>query len=92
MGNTIPKPYPMYAPFPGAGFFRLGQKHPIVSAMGKRLVAEGYKGYPGGVSDKFTRDDIKAVAWFQRRQGLTGPAADGYPDKNSWKNLKVPQV
>lgn len=87
-----PKPQPVYAPFPGQGFFRLGQNHPLVLAMGKRLVAEGYKGYAVGPSSKFERGDIKAYAWWQRKLGYSGTAADGYPGKTSWDRLKVPQV
>lgn len=87
-----PKPKPVYAPFPGSGFFRLGQNHPLILAMGKRLVAEGYKGYQVGPSQKFERGDIKAYAWWQRKLGYSGKDADGYPGKASWDKLKVPQV
>ena len=85
-----PKPKPVYAPFPGSGFFRLGQNHPLILAMGKRLVAEGYKGYQVGPSTKFERGDIKAYAWYQRKLGYSGKDADGYPGKSSWDRLKVP--
>jgi len=87
-----PKPSPVYAPFPGAGFFRLGKDHPLILAMGKRLVAEGYKGYQVGPSATFERGDIKAYAWWQRKLGYSGSDADGYPGKTSWDKLKVPQV
>lgn len=87
-----PKPQPIYAPFPGTGFFRLGKKHPLVTAMGKRLVAEGYKGYADGPGPTFTRADIKAYAWWQRKLKYSGSAADGYPGKSSWDKLKVPKV
>jgi len=86
-----PKPTPVYAPFPGAGFFRLGKKNPLVTAMGKRLVAEGYKGYKVGPGPEFTRDDLKAYAWWQRNLGYKGSEADGYPGKDSWARLKVPK-
>ena len=86
------KPKPVYAPFPGTGFFRLGKKHPLITAMGKRLVQEGYKGYTDGPGPTFTRADIKAYAWWQRKLKYTGSAADGYPGKSSWDKLKVPQV
>jgi hypothetical protein len=86
-----PKPVPVYAPFPGVGFFRLGRKHALVKAMGKRLVAEGYKGYKVGPSEEFTRADVKAYAWYQRKLGYEGSAADGYPGKASWAKLKVPK-
>lgn len=87
-----PKPTPIYAPFPGTSFFRLGKKHPLITAMGKRLVAEGYKGYADGPGPTFTRADIKAYAWWQRKLKYTGSAADGYPGKSSWDKLKVPKV
>lgn len=92
MPKEIPKPFPMYAPFPGQGFFRLGQKHPLVAAMTKRLVSEGYNGYPNGPSSGFDRSTVKAYAWYQRKSGLTGRLADGYPTAATWKELKVPQV
>lgn len=87
-----PKPKPVYAPFPGVGFFRLGQTNPLILAMGKRLVAEDYKGYSVGPSNKFERGDIKAYAWWQRKLGYSGTDADGYPGKTTWDKLKVPQV
>lgn len=90
--REIPKPSPVYAPFPGAGFFRLGKVHPLINAMGKRLVAEGYRGYAVGPSETFERGDIKAYAWWQRKLGYSGSDADGYPGKTSWDKLKVPQV
>ena len=81
----------MYAPYPGDGFFRLGQNHPIVAAMMIRLAAEGYKGSPEA-SPKFTRSVIKAYAWYQKKIGYSGKDAAGYPDRESWRNLRVPQV
>lgn len=87
-----PKPSPIYAPFPGAGFFRLGKDHPLILAMGKALVREGYRGYQVGPSTTFERGDIKAYAWWQRKLGYSGSDADGYPGKTSWDKLKVPQV
>lgn len=88
---TAPKPKPVYAPFPGTGFFRLGKKHPLITEMGKALVRAGYKGYAQGPGPEFTRADIKAYAWWQRKLGYTGSAADGYPGKASWDKLKVSQ-
>src|SRR5258705_239251 len=85
------KPTPVYAPFPGASFFRLGKKGDLVTAMGKRLVAEGYKGYKVGPGPEFSRADLKADAWYQRKLGYSGGAADGYPGPASWASLKVPK-
>lgn len=84
-----PKPKPVYAPFPGVGFFRLGKKHPLITEMGKALVRAGYRGYKQGPGPEFTRADIKAYAWWQRKLGYTGSDADGYPGKSSWDKLKV---
>lgn len=39
--DAKPVPEPKYAPFPGSGFFRIGQISPVVTAMGRRLVTEG---------------------------------------------------
>jgi hypothetical protein len=90
--GTVPKPRPVYAPFPGNGFFRLGKRHPLITQMGKALVRAGYKGYKEGPGPEFTRADIKAYAWWQRKLKYTGQAADGYPGKASWDKLKVPQA
>lgn len=84
-----PKPKPVYAPFPGVGFFRLGKKDKLITELGKALVRAGYKGYTVGPGPEFTRADIKAVAWFQKKQGWTGNDADGYPGPETWKRLKV---
>ncbi len=85
------KPKPVYAPFPGASFFKVGRNSPIVTAMGKRLVAEGYKGYKVGPGPKWTNADQKAYAWFQRKLGYSGKDADGIPGATSWGKLKVPK-
>jgi len=83
-----PTPKPVYAPFPGVGFFRLGKVHPIVTEMGKALKKAGYKA-EYTPTNEFTRADIKAYAWYQRKLNYTGKAADGYPGADSWKKLKV---
>lgn len=89
--KPAPKPKPVYAPFPGAAFFRLGRKSSIVTAMGKRLVAEGYKGYKEGPGPTFTQADKKAYAWWQKKLGYSGADADGVPGKTSWDKLRVPK-
>lgn len=86
--STPPKPKPVYAPFPGVGFFRLGKRHDLITQMGKALKRAGYKAQYTP-TDEFTRADIKAYAWWQRKLGYTGKAADGYPGADSWKKLKV---
>lgn len=89
-GVEVDKPKPVYAPFPGDGFFRLGKEHKLITAMGKALKKAGYKA-EYTPTDTFTRADIKAYAWWQRKLGYTGSAADGYPGKTSWDKLKVAQ-
>ncbi len=90
-GKRIPKPAPVYAPYPGSSFFKLGRKSPVVTAMGKRLVANGYKGYKRGPSPEFTRADLVAYRWWQLKLGYRGADADGYPGPDSWKKLRVPK-
>lgn len=85
------KPRPLYAPFPGSGFFSAGRVHPLITAMGKRLVAEGYKGYKIGPGPRWTSADQKAYAWYQRKVGFTGKDADGIPGHVTWAMLKVPK-
>lgn len=86
--TSAPAPKPVYAPFPGVGFFRLGKTHSIITQMGKALVKAGYKAQYTP-TDEFTRADIKAYAWWQRKLNYTGKAADGYPGADSWKKLHV---
>lgn len=92
VARPAPKPVPHYAAFPGSSFFRLGRVHPLITAMGKRLVAEGYKGYKVGPGPKFSRADMAAYSWFQKKLGYSGSDADGIPGAKSWSALKVPQV
>ncbi|MGW0545298.1 peptidoglycan-binding protein [Streptomyces griseoincarnatus] len=86
-----PKP-PRYEPFPGAAFFRAGRNSPIVTAMGKRLVAEGCARYAVGPGPRWSNADRNSYAAWQRKCGYTGAAADGIPGKASWDRLKVPRV
>ena len=86
------KPKPVYAPYPGRAFFKLGRKSPLITAMGKRLVAHGYKGYDVGPGPEFTRADLKAYSWWQKKLGYHGKSADGYPGEDSWKKLQVPKA
>ena len=88
-GKPAPKPTPVYAPFPGAAFFKLGKRHALITELGRALVKAGYKGYKQGPGPTFTTADKKAVTWFQRKQGWSGQDADGVPGAESWKRLKV---
>ncbi|MGW5065979.1 peptidoglycan-binding protein, partial [Streptomyces cyaneofuscatus] len=91
-GPSQPPPKPTYEPFPGASFFTAGRKSPIVTAMGKRLVAEGCGRYTVGPGPAWSTADRNSYAAWQRKLGYTGTAADGIPGKTSWDRLKVPNV
>lgn len=84
-------PAPAYQPFPGAAFFSLGRRSPIITAMGRRLVAMGCSAYSVGPGDHFTNADKASYAKWQRKLGYTGAAADGIPGEKSWAALKVPK-
>ncbi|MBK3556310.1 N-acetylmuramoyl-L-alanine amidase [Streptomyces sp. MBT56] len=87
-----PKPKPKYEPFPGAAFFKVGRNSAIVTAMGKRLVAEGCARYAVGPGPRWSEADRKSYAAWQRKCGYTGSDADGIPGKASWDRLKVSNV
>lgn len=91
-GKPVAKPKPVYAAYPGASFFRLGRKSALITAMGKRLVAEGYKGYKKGPGPEFTRADMAAYSWWQKKHGYKGVDANGVPGKKTWDLLRVPKV
>jgi LysM repeat protein len=82
---------PAYEPFPGAAFFSLGRRSPLITAMGRRLVAEGCGRYQQGPGPHFTNADRRSYAAWQRKCGYSGDAADGIPGKTSWDRLKVPK-
>ncbi|MEU2435325.1 peptidoglycan-binding protein [Streptomyces rubradiris] len=89
-GDPKPGPKPEYAPFPGAGFFHTGRKSPLITAMGRRLVAEGCGRYAKGPGPEWTEADRKSYAAWQQRLGYRGKDADGIPGRTSWDRLKVP--
>lgn len=92
-GKDTPQPTPpkpTYVPFPGAGFFHIGQKSPVITAMGHRLVAEGCGRYETGPSPEWTDSDRKSYAAWQQKLNFKGKDADGIPGKTSWDKLKVP--
>ncbi|QXE38315.1 peptidoglycan-binding protein [Streptomyces sp. GMY02] len=86
------KPPAKYEPFPGASFFAAGRRSAIITAMGKRLVAEGCGRYQVGPSPDWSDADKKSYAAWQRKLGYSGSDADGIPGKTSWDKLKVPNV
>ncbi|MEV8048970.1 peptidoglycan-binding protein [Streptomyces bacillaris] len=91
VAKPAPKP-PSYAPFPGAAFFAVGRNSPVITAMGKRLVAEGCGRYSVGPGPKWSAADRNSYAAWQRKCGYSGGAADGIPGKTSWDRLKVPNA
>jgi hypothetical protein len=86
-----PSPKPSYEPFPGAAFFHVGQRSPIITAMGRRLVAEGCSRYEEGPSPDWSEADRRSYALWQQKQGFSGKDADGIPGKLTWDRLKVPK-
>ncbi|MER6332792.1 peptidoglycan-binding protein [Streptomyces sp. NPDC001034] len=86
-----PRP-PQYQPFPGVSFFRGEPDSPIVTAMGRRLVAEGCGRYQVGPSAQWSAADQQSYAAWQRKLGYQGADADGWPGPTSWAALKVPHT
>ncbi|MFJ9406312.1 peptidoglycan-binding protein [Streptomyces sp. NPDC101393] len=88
-----PKPdHPPYEPFPGGGHFRSGARSAVITAMGKRLVAEGCGHYKEGPGPDWTEADRKSYAAWQRKLGFSGKDADGVPGRVSWDRLRVPDT
>ncbi|MFI0822314.1 peptidoglycan-binding protein [Streptomyces sp. NPDC021098] len=96
--KPAPKPTAHYEPFPGAAFFHGGRHSAIVTAMGKRLVAEGCGAYRNGPGPDWTNADRESYRRWQvkyskaHNKGWTGDALDGIPGKESWDALRVPRV
>jgi len=94
-GGTKPAPAPpkpSYEPFPGSAFFHAGRNSPIITAMGRRLVAEGCGRYEDGPGPEWTEADRRSYAAWQQKLGYRGKDADGIPGPTSWAKLKVPDV
>ena len=83
---------PQYEPFPGSAFFHGGRHSAIVTAMGRRLVAEGCGVYRSGPGPDWTNADRESYRKWQLKLGYRGDDADGIPGKKSWDALKVPNV
>ncbi|MFJ5291745.1 peptidoglycan-binding protein [Streptomyces sp. NPDC088348] len=74
--------------YPGAAFFKPGRSGPHVEQLGKQLVKKGFgKYYTAGPGSRWTEADRRNVQAFQRAQGWTGRAADGYPGPETWRRL-----
>ncbi len=88
-----PKPASKYEPFPGAGWFTMGRKSPIVAAMHDRLVAVGCNHYQSSKNkDVIGSGDKASYEAWQRKCGFTGAAATWPPGKTTWDKLHVPNV
>lgn len=90
-GATATKPKG-YESFPGANFFKKKPNSPIVTAMGKRLVAVGCSAYASGPGPKWTNADRESFRKWQRKLGDAPVYCDGWPGKKQWDALKVPRV
>ncbi|MGW4239250.1 peptidoglycan-binding protein [Streptomyces sp. NPDC004749] len=92
-GSPVPAPKPpvRYEPFPGAAFFATGRRSAVVTAMGKRLVAEGCGRYRVGPGPDWSEADRQSYAAWQRKLGYSGRDADGIPGRTSWDRLRVPK-
>lgn len=88
--STPSAPTSKYVTFPGASFFRGKPKSAVITAMGKRLVAEKCSAYKSGPGPQWTSVDQASYAKWQKKLGYTGSDADGWPGKTSWDRLKVP--
>lgn len=84
---------PTYQPFPGAQWFTMGRKSPIVAAMHRRLVAVGCNRYTSSANkDVIGRGDKASYEAFQRKCGYSGDSAKWPPGPTTWNLLKVPKV
>ncbi|WP_329131566.1 peptidoglycan-binding protein [Streptomyces sp. NBC_01476] len=94
-GKNIPpaaKPATL-EPYPGDGFFHVGRTSPIVTALGRRLVALGFgKHYKSGPGPSWTEADRKNVADYQRSKPDLKGDPDGYPGPKTWADLKIPKL
>ncbi|MFH8838828.1 peptidoglycan-binding protein [Streptomyces sp. NPDC017868] len=89
--NPTAKPAaPRFQPFPGTSFFRAETSSPVITAMGRRLVAEGCSAYTVGPSPRWGEADRLSYAKWQHKLGFRGSDADGIPGAASWNALKVP--
>ncbi|WP_405578492.1 GH25 family lysozyme [Streptomyces sp. NBC_01190] len=98
--GTPPKPpAPSYEPFPGAAWFTVGRRSPIVAALHNRLVAVGCDRYTSSANkDVIGAGDVASYEAWQRKynadhgKGWSGAALKWPPGKETWDALKVPRV
>lgn len=88
--KPAPKPAVKYEPFPGAAWFVMGRKSPIVAAMHDRLVAVGCNRYRSSANkDVIGSGDKASYEAWQRKCGFPG---DWPPGKTTWDKLRVPNT
>lgn len=93
LSRPTPVPHPAgLEPFPGAQWFRTQPRSPVITAMGRRLVAEGVAVYSQGPGPQWTDADRRSYAGFQQKIGYRGADADGWPGPVSWAKLRVPNT
>ncbi len=81
-----------YEPYPGPNFFHGGRHSPIVTAMARRLEAEGY-GDGRHLGPDWTNAHRDAFAAWQRQLRPKGAGdVSGIPDETAWDRLHVPRV
>ncbi|WP_236067246.1 peptidoglycan-binding protein [Streptomyces brasiliscabiei] len=79
-----------YEPFPGAAWFTMGRKSPIVARMHDRLVAVGCGKYKSSANkDTLGSGDVASYEAWQRLRGFSGSAAKWPPGKTTWDALRV---
>ncbi|MBB4983665.1 MULTISPECIES: peptidoglycan-binding protein [Streptomyces] len=88
--DTAKPAAPRLQPFPGTSFFRAETSSPVITAMGRRLVAEGCSAYTVGPSPRWGEADRLSYQKWQHKLGFRGSDADGIPGAASWNALKVP--
>lgn len=82
-----------YETFPGASWFSMGRRSPIVARMHDRLVAVGCNKYQSSANkDTIGSGDKASYEAWQRHLGYTGSAATWPPGPTSWAKLQVPKV
>lgn len=85
-------PAARYEPYPGAEFFHGGRHSPIVTAMARRLEAEGC-GDGRHLGPDWTNAHRDAFAAWQRQLRPKGAGdVSGIPDETAWDRLHVPRV
>ncbi|TBO59205.1 N-acetylmuramoyl-L-alanine amidase [Streptomyces kasugaensis] len=85
-------PAPKFEPFPGVDFFTSYPRSPIVTAMGRRLAAEGCSAYTSGPGPQWTTADRDSFRKWQKKLGDAPQFCDGWPGRRQWDALKVPKV